>query len=451
MNGRRAALEALCEWDIVRGPVEALLDPQLARLDEREQRLARGLANGMLRRLQELDHVLAGQCRQPLAKIAPRALWALRLGAMQLLFMDRIPPSAAVNESVTAFKAKGRPPRWLVGFVNGVLRELARRQSREGTTTLLAADAPILNHPDWLVRRWQGRFGADQAEAICRCNNLPAPLVLRGNPDRCGSGDLVEALRARGIGATPGRHAPDAVRLEEYSGAVTSLPGFQEGWFAVQDEAAQLVSLLMAGNGRRWLDACAGLGGKTGHLAALLPPGATLTAMEPDPRRCRLLAENLARLGIADRVEIIAAELQTLDPKTSPPFDAILIDAPCSGTGVIRRHPDIRWNRAPEDFLENQGRQIALLRHAAGLLATGGALVYATCSLEDEENEAVIAQLLASENDLSIRPATALLPPAAHQALLSPEGYLRTSPLHGLDGFFAARLEKASGRQGRES
>ena len=213
------------------------------------------------------------------------------------------------------------------------------------------------------------------------------------------------------------------------------------GCFVVQDEAAQLATcLLTMKQGGRYLDGCAGLGGKTTHLAALLPPGADLTAIEPEKRRYRLLGENLQRMQVTG-VATVNMDLDGFADTSGEKYDGILLDVPCSGTGVIRRRPDIRWNRREEDLADYQRQQLKLLRTAASLVQEGGIIVYATCSLEPEENSGVIEAFLAEHGRFYLEDGRRFLPPAA-QHLVTAEGYFQPTPEKGLDGFFAARLRR---------
>ncbi len=326
--------------------------------------------------------------------------------------MSRIPESAAVNATVNTLKAAGQPG-WLVGFVNGLLRAVAReRATLPSPEVLAAAEPPLLDHPDWLVACWRARHGDVLAREICRCNNTEPPLTLRTNTRRTGRALLRARLAQSGIVVENGRYSPAALVVPAFPGAVTALPGYAEGLFQVQDEAAQLgqpaVTPLPARC--RVLDGCAGVGGKTSHLAELLPTGGTLVAVEPDRRRYGLLRENLARLGLGGSVDALRTDLAQFAATRPAPFDAILIDAPCSGTGVIRRHPDIRWNRQPEDLATHRQDQLQLLAIAARLLKPGGVLVYATCSLEPEENEEVVVDFLAHHPDFGLEPAAPCCP-----------------------------------------
>jgi len=409
-----------------------------AALDPRDAQLAKAILMGVLRWQGYLDGIIRRFSKHPLEKMKPLTLAALRIGLYQLLFLDRIPPSAAVNETVQALKLAGQP-KWLTGFVNGVLRSLIRARK-----SLPPADeaAAVASHPAWLVERWRQQYGEERAGKICAVNNIPPPLGLWVNPARISVAGCLALLRENEVAAEPGQFAPDSVLIEDFRGRVAELPGYREGFFQVQDEAAQLVCRLLAplapGD---YLDACAGLGGKSIHLASLLPPEARLTAVEPNRGRAALFAENLRRLG-GPGISLYQGSLQEYGQGCGTQFKGILVDAPCSGLGVIRRHPEIRWNRRETDLCRYRAQQEELLATAAGLLAPGGALVYATCSLAIEENEEVIAGFLKARPDFSLSPARKHLPAQAGH-FCDAGGFFKTAPDQGLDGFFAARLEKA--------
>lgn len=442
LSPRALAIQVLVAWHDSGEVIASHLDRIVFGRDlpARDRQLAVHLVRGVLRQLQYLDRVLASYSKTPPKKMKPLTLMALRVGILQLLFLDRIPASAAVNETVKALR-QARQPRWLTGFVNGVLRRIAR-EHREGRIPPPGKmDPPIRNHPDWLVTRWEKRFGRPLTEAICTANNLEPSLCLRTNTLKISPDELLHLLHRKDIEATPGRFAPGSIILPGHSGAVTSLPGFDEGLFQIQDEAAQLASLLLGPlrAGQNYLDGCAGLGGKSLHLAALLEHGAALTALEPDSRRFRLLRENLRRLGLLDRVTPAQTTLEDFSARTTERFAGILVDAPCSGTGVIRRQPDIRWNRKATDFPRYREKQLHLLDQAAALLASGGVLVYTTCSLEPEENEEVVADFLEKHPQFQIQSCRELLPEPARK-LVDREGFFRPTPADGLDGFFGARM-----------
>jgi len=442
-TSRSLAIHCLTQWSGTDKSIQHFIDTLIhsSELQTGDRQLAVMLVMGVLRRQQYLDTILSRFSNTPLRKMKPLTLAALRVGVYQLCFLNRIPDSAAVNETVKALK-NFRQPGWLLKFVNGTLRAIAREKQALPPPEIAGPNnGPILEHPAWLTERWRRNFGLQKMEEICRINTLEPELCLQVNRSRTGTEKLAELFTRASISSKAGKYAPDSLILTNHRGAVTALPGFKEGLFQIQDQAAQLSCLLVRPltRGGCYLDGCAGLGGKTCSIAGLLPPEATLFAVEPDHRRTRLLADNLARQKLAGRVTIFHQNLQNFSASNPQPFDGILIDAPCSGTGVIRKQPDIRWNRHPEDLVAYQVSQLSLLKTAAALLASGGVLVYATCSLEPEENEQVIEQFLASTAGFTLTNCRDFLPDSA-ASLVDNNGFFKPLPTEEIEGFFAARL-----------
>jgi 16S rRNA (cytosine967-C5)-methyltransferase len=437
-NSRGIAMETLLAWEQSQEPLDQVVENLISGAaldDQRDRQLVMALVYGVVRWQGYLDSIIAKFSRHPLGQMKPLTVAALRVGLYQLVFMDRVPESAAINETVQALKL-ARQPKWLTGFVNGVLRAMVRQRAALAQPDAAAA---VLSHPPWLVARWEGLFGPERTRRICWTNNTPPVLVVRVN-SRCLSADeYLALLREHGFEGERGFFAQEAVRINNFQGSVTALPGFYQGFFAVQDEAAQLVTQLLAPFvGGRYLDGCAGLGGKTLHLAELVPAGGRVVAVEPSLKRLGLLKENLQRIG-GPETEIHGQTLQEFAGRSLGDFAGILIDAPCSGLGVIRRQPDIRWKRSLAGLDVYHEKQRELLGAAAGLVGQGGVLVYATCSLDPRENDEVIAAFCHEHPEFSITPVQEYLPEAARD-LCDGHGFLRTTPEQGLDGFFAARM-----------
>ena len=412
-----------------RRALDELLDAtsELAVLEERDRALARALVATVLRRLGTLRHLLWPLLERGLPPQAPRVETALLVGAAQILFLD-VPDHAAVDLSVRLAQSDRYAARF-AGLVNAVLRRVAR----DGKASLAALDMPALDTPDWLLARWTATYGAETAHAIAAANgNEPAlDLTVKSDP---------EFWAAR----LNGRVLPTGTVRTVAHGAVTALPGFAEGAWWVQDAAAALPARLLGEvRGRRVADLCAAPGGKTAQLAAA---GALVAAVDRAPARMKRLAENLARLSL--HAELVCADAAEWTPEQQ--FDAVLLDAPCSSTGTIRRHPDVPWLKSEADITKLAGLQHRLLGHAVALLRPGGTLVYCTCSLEPEENETIVADLLAREESVRRAPIAAA-DVFGHGEFISKDGDLRTLPcqladadsrLSGLDGFYAARLVK---------
>ncbi|MFG1421891.1 16S rRNA (cytosine(967)-C(5))-methyltransferase RsmB [Roseixanthobacter liquoris] len=431
--GLRARLVAADALDrVLRGStaLEDALD-NAAGLEPRDRALAFRIVATALRRLGTLRAVVGPMLDRGFPKSAPKVETVLLVGAAQILFMD-VPDHAAVGLSVEIARGDGTTSGF-AGLINAVLRRL----TREGAERLAAIDALAADTPDWLRQRWTKTYGAERAAAICAMHaHEPAlDLTVKSDPEGW-------ALKLGGEVLPTG-----TVRIL-HAGPVRALPGYEDGEWWVQDAAAALPARLLGDvAGLNVLDLCAAPGGKTAQLAAA---GARVTALDRSGQRLVRLSENLARLKLsATVVEADAAEF------SGGPYDAILLDAPCTATGTLRRHPDIAWNKRPGDIAglaELQGR---LLDHALDLLKPGGVLVYSTCSLEPEEGEAQIARLLSARPDAERAPLTPEDVPGI-ASFITPQGDLRTVPSDwvrgepersGLDGFFAARIVKGGTRR----
>ena len=405
---------------------EQLEASELGSLDERDRALVRAMVATVLRRLGTLRHLLAALLERGLPKDAPRVESALLIGAAQILLLD-VPNHAAVDLSVRLVQGDHHAKHY-AGLVNAVLRRVAR----DGAGRLAALDHAILDTPAWLMQRWVAHYGETTARAIAGANaQEPAlDLTVKGEAQ-----EWAARLNGRVL-------ATGSVRLIAH-GPITQLAGFDEGAWWVQDAAAALPARLLGDvRGQSVADLCAAPGGKTAQLALA---GAQVTAVDRSAPRLNRLRENLARLGL--QAEVVVADATKWQ---AGPFDAVLVDAPCSSTGTIRRHPDIPWLKSEADLAKLTALQARLIDSAAALLRPGGRLVYCTCSLEPEEGEHAVAALLARNPDLR------RLPIAADEVggladLLSPEGELRSLPCHlpdpdprlaGLDGFYAARIAR---------
>lgn len=444
-SARYCAAKILSSLVKNQAPVKPVFDRVVGRFDlpSNERNLTMQLVYGVLRKRQFIDRMLAILSRTPIRKMDLYIHQTLAVGLYQIFFLDRIPDSAAVNEAVESCKVAKIHKR-LHGFVNGILRQALRtKEELEKKSQTNNKGQEILNHPEWLTDRWQNNFGQEATTAMCRHNNQEPILSLRVNTTRIDKSEFMKLLAEESIAARVGHYAKDAIVLPEFSGAITTLPGYQEGYFQVQDEAAQLATGLLAPFvlGGNYLDGCAGLGGKTSHI---LQETAKLQihvhAVDPEPFRLQKLNENMERLFTSPPLTIHQVSLLDVTTTTVPLFDGILIDAPCSGTGVIGRHPDIRWNRTVDDLKHYHNEQLALLSHAATLVKTGGILVYATCSLEPEENTEVIELFLQNQPQFELTDCSPFLPEAARD--LVKEGFFHPLPSPSIDGFFAARLRK---------
>ncbi|MGI9859868.1 16S rRNA (cytosine(967)-C(5))-methyltransferase RsmB [Moorella naiadis] len=418
---------------------------QAASLEGRDRALATELAYSAIKAWETLDWALGLFLRQPLAKLPPWIRSLLRLGAAQLLYLPRIPPRAALYETVELAKRYGH--RGTVGLVNGVLRQLDRRKdslpypnAREDPAGYLARR---YYHPRWLVERWLGELGYQETEALCRADNEPAPTVIRVNTLKISRAALAGRLQNEGATTRPARYAPEGLVVEGL-GAVENSPSFQEGLFYIQDEGSQLVShALHPDPGARVIDASAAPGGKTTHLAQLMGNQGVILAGDVHPHRLDLITANCRRLGVTC-VHTILADARELGEEYPETADYILIDAPCSGSGVLRRRPDARWRKELPRTRELTRLQLAILKGACRALKPGGVLVYSTCSLLPEENQEVVREFLQQAGEFqadSLEPWLPGLPPDLQ--ISARQGLVQFLPQrHGTDGFFMARLKK---------
>ena len=443
VNGRAADLPA------------ALARVRSGLRDERDRALAGEIVTGTLRWQGAFDRVIGVLSGRPLDRLDPEVLDILRLTVFQLLHLDRVPASAAVNDAVQLTRKAGKSSS--ASFVNAVLRRASRQRAGLPLPPRTVGDAAAeldylettLSHPRWLVERWRDRYGFEAAEAWCRFNNSPAALTLRANRLQVTRESLAEALHAAGVETTPTRFAPDGlvVRRGNPLGSDLEFPAHgdlidrnsrSDPWFVVQDEASQLVAVVArATAGQRVLDACAAPGGKTTAMAADMGDRGLLIASDVRPKRVRLLAETVRNAG-ARCVRVIQANAAQPLPFADV-FDLVLIDAPCSGLGTLRRDPDIKWRRSPDEFPALASLQLRILTSAAAVVRGGGRILYSTCSSEIEENDEVVERFLTAHPGFRLSP---LQFPAAPE-LVGSDGYFRTLPFRdGLEAFFAAALAR---------
>ncbi|CUW38110.1 putative ribosomal RNA small subunit methyltransferase B [Magnetospirillum sp. XM-1] len=403
---------------------EVLDDSRLASLDERDRGFVRMLLGTSLRRLGQIDDLIAHCVEKPMRAGAAWAEHALRLGICQLLFLD-MPPHAAISTTVDLVKGGSQ-----AGFAK-LLNAVLRRLDREGREKVEAQDAALLNTPEWLWRSWVRAYGEETARAIASAHLAEAPVDITVAADGQGWAEKLEA-----------EILPTGSLRRAAGGSIAALPGFDQAAWWVQDAAAALPARLLGDvRGKSVADLCAAPGGKALQLAVA---GAQVTAVDRSGKRLVRLGENLKRLGLS--ATVVEADAGAWTPPQ--PFDAILLDAPCSATGTLRRHPDVARHKTPAEVMKLAGVQARLLRAAIPMLKPGGTLVYCTCSLEPEEGAEQIAALLAEGAPLKripIRPEEV----GGMAELITADGDLRTLPCHlagqgGMDAFFAARLEKIS-------
>jgi len=443
-SAREAALDVLVRVEEQRAYSNLLLNQTLQRaaLSRADAALATELVYGTIGRRNTLDYYLTRFVAKGLHKLEPWVRCLLRLSLYQLVYLQRIPDHAAVSEAVHIAKRRGHAG--ISGMVNGVLRSVLRSKQELTLPDGLGDVARIAlahSHPEWLVQRWVRQFGVATAEAICAANNEPPPVSLRANALRGGRAQLVDALVADGVRAEPSALAPSGVRVAG-AGNMALDPRFGAGLYSIQDESSMLVAeALEPAAGMRVLDCCAAPGGKTAHIAEKMGDRGEIWACDLHEHKRQLIEQQAARLGLASIRTLTMDAAQLAGHFAPASFDRILLDAPCSGFGVIRRKPDLKWAKQEADIAGIAGLQRELLASVHGLLAPGGVLVYSTCTLESAENEEQVRRFLAEHDDFALEP----LPAEAFAALgeAASTGMVSILPQQfGSDGFFIARLRK---------
>lgn len=408
-------------------------------LDRRDRSFHMEIVYGVLRFRNTIDWILGHFLKDP-SNLDAFTLNNLRIAVYQIFFM-RVPDWAVVNESVEIEKDKTIPdaPRRKAPLVNAVLRNILRQ--KEKFVPPIKLDDPVedmttnTSHPKWLIKRWVERFGKDDALLLATANNEIRPFSLRANTLKISRDELIEKLIGNGVAGEPTRFSPDGVLLKEMH--TYSDLDFIHGLFAVQDEASQLITYLLDPKpGERVLDTCAAPGGKTSHIAQIMQAKGEIIAIEKDPKRIVSLEENLNMLGLGN-VKIINADLNNMTVQDIGTFNKVLVDAPCSSIGVIRKNPDIKYKCTVSDLSNNRTRQLELLKTASGFLAKEGRLVYSVCSTEPEEGEEVVREFLKTAADFRIIEDV-------QAEFLHPfmeKGEFRTYPhKYNMDGFFGVAL-----------
>ena len=421
-------------------------DSQISRKD---RALAFELVFGVLRHRGNLDWRLSALTIRPLQSLPNIVVMILRLGAYQLLHLDRIPESAAVNESVQL--AKTVKSRDWSGVVNGILRNLIRKGEPPNPDL---SDDPVeglsilYSCPTWLTQRWIRKLGFELAEQICRQSIAIPPLTIRTNTLRCSRDQLKERLRYEGYAVKQTVVSPVGLTMDKF-GPLTGLKPLEEGWCYVEDEAAQLVPFLLGVKpGQRLLDACAAPGGKSTHLAALMHNEGEIVSIDRSARRLKTLKENMERLGIT----CIRPKVGTWDGNVKIPFslasmleegfDGILVDAPCSGLGVLRRHPEAKWQKTGQQLVKYQSVQGEILNRVSTYLRPGGVLVYSACSTEPEETLHVISRFCHEHPEFQHESVLPFLPPGSGDLINSDGNLMTLGSVYDMDGFFAVRLRR---------
>ena len=448
-NARKTSLYVLNTLDQGNKTLDSILDEAFSQhifFSKKDRALLQALVYGVLRWQAKLDWIIDYFSKTRLRKIDPKVLNVLRLGLFQIISLDRIPVSAAVNTSVEMTKSLAAP--YVVRFVNGLLRNAARNYKQvpypDENSDPVSALAVKKSFPKWLLERWLDRFGLEETVLLCDAINTIPPLTVRCNTLKTSCETLLMLLEKDVEKVEPTDYAPDSAFFFNPKKSIPEMKSFEDGLFQVQDEAAQLVTFLLNPKpGETVLDACAGLGGKTGHISQVMNNRGKLIAMDNNTKKLHRLQSEMVRLGIS-LVTPLTHDLN--DPaiaKSTKKFDRILLDAPCSGLGVLRRNPDAKWRILEQDLIRHAKRQTIFMNNLAHQVKPEGHLVYCVCSSEPEENESVIKGFLKKHKDFAIEKNPEGLPYKA-RSLLTGDGFLKTFPhVHNMDGFFAVCMKRA--------
>ncbi len=443
---RHIALNVLLFWHKASNTLDSALksyDRDISLLPLKDKKLCNALIFGVLRQRKSIDWIIDEFSNTALEKISINLLYILRIALFQIIYMDRVPLFASINTSVDI--AKKLAGKKKAGFINAVLRKastdyrnLALPDEKKNLSKFIAVKYSL---PLWLSQKWIRSFGFDETKKLChQINTIPA-ITIRTNTLKTDRQTLFSklSLKAETIEKTIG--VPEGISFSSPDTAIDELEEFKQGLFQVQDEAAQMITHILGPEpDEKILDACAGFGGKTGHIAQIMKNSGDIIAADTENRKLESLNMDMQKLGI-DIVEtkilnILKSSIKDFDFY----FDRVLIDAPCTGLGVLRRNPDTKWKRSKNDIARLGAKQKKMLNCAANLVKPGGILVYAVCSCEKEENENVIDNFLKKRKDFSIDKD---FKSDRFKQFINREGYLKTYPhINNMDGFFAARLKR---------
>jgi 16S rRNA (cytosine967-C5)-methyltransferase len=399
------------------------------------------LVYGVVRRQRTLDVLVEQLSQRAIQKQAPDLRRMLHLGLYQLRYLGHLPPAAVVHSTVELAKTKGLGK--LSGVVNGILRQYLRQQD-QGTDPLQLPANPsqrlglLHSFPDWIIDIFLAQWGEETTTAICHYLNQTPSITLRTNPLQGSRATVIQALEAAGVATAILEDLPQGLRLIKGAGAITALPGFTEGWWTVQDASAQMVALILAPQaGETIIDACAAPGGKTTHIAELMQDQGRIYALDQTASRLKKLVATQQRLGLTS-IQTWVGDSRQFSLPPGEQADRVLVDAPCSGLGTLNHNPDIRWRQAPEKIQQLIPQQQALLARAATWVKSGGCLVYATCTLNASENQAIVQDFLAQHPTWQLEP---IIWPDPANNWADPAGWLQILPhQHQRDGFFIAKL-----------
>ncbi|WP_088228492.1 16S rRNA (cytosine(967)-C(5))-methyltransferase RsmB [Desulfosporosinus sp. FKB] len=447
-TSRGMAVQILTRVEVEGAYANLLMQKTIARLsDARERQFVTLLVNGVLKHRLTLDYALRLHLSKPMSALPHEVRAILRIGAFQLLFVEKVPPAVAVNESVELAKSFAK----FTGLVNVVLRKVLTKgwdipwpDAKRDAVRYLSVR---YSHPEWMIQRWLKRWGKEETEAFCQANNEPAPTWIRTNTLKISRQDLADLLIRDGITVELGERVPESLRIQNF-GSLEGLETFKAGLFTVQDESSQIIAHVVAPEaGQHVLDACSAPGGKTTHLAQMMNNEGVILAFDVHAHKLELIEQLAQRLGIT------CIETQLGDARHLPGIrldsqQRVLVDAPCSGLGVLRRRADLRWRKAEQDLGDLPLLQFAILERAASCVEVGGDLIYSTCTIEPEENFELVKKFRSAHPEFEAVNLVDALPfklKDTRDIQQAAKGMLQLLPQrHGTDGFFLAKFHRRS-------
>lgn len=442
-EARAVALDILLSIDKEKTFSNIALNKMMpAHMEKRDENFVRELVYGVIENKLYMDYIIKKASKIRIKKIHPAIMTILRLGIYQILFMDTVPSSAAVNESVKLAKKRGH--RGTIGFVNGILRNITRDPNK---FIALDEEEPLgylsikYSHPEYIVKIWLDEYGYDFTEALLKANNMTPHLNIRVNTLKITRNELKEKLIRKDFVCEEGMLSKDALRIKNPH-RITNIEEFKEGLFTIQDESSMVVGdVLNPKEGSLVLDMCSAPGGKVTHLAQLMKNNGRIIARDIYDHKINLIEENVKRLSI-DIIETELHDALQLDPHLINKVDYCLIDAPCSGLGLIRRKPEIKWNRTKDDMDELIALQYEILNIGKNYVKDGGTLLYSTCTIYGKENHFMIERFLENNKEFTLEPITEIDEKFDGFNTLK-KGFIQLYPhLHGTDGFFIAKMIK---------
>ncbi|KNZ68735.1 sun protein [Thermincola ferriacetica] len=447
-SARKLALEVIYQVDREGAYSNIALNKVLEKYqpEKKDRAFITELVYGTLKRLNTLDWIAGRFVSRPLDSLTPWIRNIIRMGIYQIFFMDKVPNSAACNESVNLARKFGH--QGTVKFVNGVLRNVVRHKDRLKWPDKDAEPVEYLSihysHPTWMVSLWLEEFGFEETEKLCRANNETPPNSIRTNTLKISRDELIGVLAGEGVECRKGEFAPETINISGFK-SIASLKSHAQGLYLVQDESSTMVGHIVAPKpGSKVIDACSAPGGKTTHLAQLMNNQGRILAGDIHQHKMGLIKENCSRLGI-NIIEPALVDARELHKEYKEWADFVLVDAPCSGLGVLRRRPELRWRKTVNRFNELTALQMAILRSAAQCVKAGGVLVYSTCTVNRRENLDLVRSFLENAPEFRLDSLLPLFPDTCDRTKFptAAEGYIQFLPhVHGTDGFFAARMVK---------